>query len=255
MAKNFYDLDYIIEINEKRLEEYTSAYQKVLERLTNIIIVYSGLTIFLLPIIQDITGNEINHWLMYISFLIFIFLFSLSIFFTVRLIIPIEIAYLESPKIYYEDYRLQYEQTNVETEVPNLLKASYITELESALSTNYTVFSKKSSFYYNALMYGLLSVVPYIICLGFHISKKEDKIEKVQIVNSEILSKLHKIDTMAKTSDSSVKNSSNNRDCQINPKAATGTTSKLPGINSSHVITSHPKLIKENSHVQLNPKK
>ena len=49
-TKSFYDLDYIIELNEKRLEQYTSAYQKVLERLTNIILIYSAITIFLVPI-------------------------------------------------------------------------------------------------------------------------------------------------------------------------------------------------------------
>ncbi len=46
IPKSFYDLDCIIEINESRLEQYTSAYQKVLERLTNVILIYSALTIF-----------------------------------------------------------------------------------------------------------------------------------------------------------------------------------------------------------------
>src|SRR5215218_7511532 len=103
-TKSFYDLDYIIEINEKRLEQYTSAYQKVLERLTNIILVYTGLTIFLIPIIQDISGSQIGHWIMTIAFIVFCILFIISLFFTVRLIIPIEVAFLEIPKRYYEDY-------------------------------------------------------------------------------------------------------------------------------------------------------
>lgn len=37
MAKPFYELDGIIEMNEKRLSEYTVLYQKVFDRLTNII--------------------------------------------------------------------------------------------------------------------------------------------------------------------------------------------------------------------------
>jgi hypothetical protein len=36
--KSFYDLDYIIQFNEDRLEQYTTVYQKVLERLTHIIL-------------------------------------------------------------------------------------------------------------------------------------------------------------------------------------------------------------------------
>jgi len=54
--------------------------------------------------------------------------------------------------------------------IEKLLKASYISELESALETNEQVFPKKSSFYYNALMWALLSAIPYIVCIGFHIS-------------------------------------------------------------------------------------
>lgn len=38
--------------------------------------------------------------------------------------------------------------------------------------------------YYNALMYAPISAVPYIICIGFHISQKEDNIQKVEIINS-----------------------------------------------------------------------
>ena len=106
-GKDFYNLDYIIEINEKRLEQYTSAYQKVLERLTNIILVYSGLAIFLIPIIQDISRREVTHWIMVISFICFCGLFIISLVFTIRLIIPIEVAYLEMPGRYYETYRLQ----------------------------------------------------------------------------------------------------------------------------------------------------
>src|SRR5215470_7549617 len=177
-GKDFYDLDYIIEINEKRLEQYTAAYQKVLERLTNIILVYSGLTIFLIPIIQDMWSNEITNATMIIAFIVFCVLLGISLAFTIKLIIPVEVAYLEIPKRYYEDYRLQYEQTHPNPgEVSNLLKASYIDELEMALETNDRVFRRKSSFYYNALMFGLLSVIPYLVCLGFHISKKEDKVQ------------------------------------------------------------------------------
>jgi len=195
--KSFYDLEYIIEINEKRIEEYISAYQKVLERFTNIIIIYSAIAIFLVPICQDICQSEITHWLPTTCFIIFAGLFSYSLYFTIRLIIPVDVSYLTSPKMYYETIRLQYEQT-IGTQAPNwqeditkLLQASYISELEKALEMNISVFIRKSSFYYNALMFGLLSALPFLICLGFHITKKEDKTQKVEIVNSEKCLNLH----------------------------------------------------------------
>jgi len=190
--KSFYDLDYIIEINEQRLEQYNNAYDKVLGRLTNLILIYSTITIFLLPIVQDIFITRTFHWFLYACFSIFAILFIISLVFTIRLIIPAEIAYLESPKKYYEDYRLIYEQTITnQDEIKKLLKASYITELESAWETNELIFTKKSSFYYRALVYGLLSAIPYLICIGSHITQKDDKIQKVQLVNLEKNIKLH----------------------------------------------------------------
>ncbi len=184
--KSFYDLDYIIDINEERLEQYTSAYQKVLERFTNIILIYSAITIFLIPLIQGIFLPEKREILICLCFSIFAILFLISIFFTIRLIMPIEVAYLGMPKKYYQDYRLQYEKTTIgTTEIINLLKASYITELETALDNNESVFRRKSSFYYNALIFALLSTIPYVICLGFHISKKEEHVQKVEIVNNK----------------------------------------------------------------------
>jgi hypothetical protein len=238
-----------MEINEQRLEQFTSAYQKVLERLTNILLIYSALAIFLVPIVQDIFISESQPWILYAGFIVFALLFIISIIFTVRLIIPVDIAYLEAPKRYYETYRLTYEQTITDqNEIIKLLKASYIDELESAANTNELVFRRKSSFYYNALMYALLSTLPYLVCLGFHISKKDDKVQKVQIINSGLSSKLLKIDTMPNSNNAAGSSSSNSA-------STTTTTTQLPGVNNSQVISSSPKLIKENSQTSSSKKK
>lgn len=71
--KSFYDLDYIIEINERRIEELSSNYQKVLERITNIILIYSAIAIFLVPLIQDLCWNTISHWIFTCSFIMFLY--------------------------------------------------------------------------------------------------------------------------------------------------------------------------------------
>jgi hypothetical protein len=195
MANSFYDLDYIIDLNEKRVIEYSVAYQKVQERLTNIILLYSGIAIYLVPIIQDIIQLEVKSDWLYITFIIFFVLFSVSLFFTVRLIIPVRIADLDFPTKYYKTIRLAYEQSNPtspQDDIDKLIKVSYIDELEGAVNNNYNVFIEKRSFYYNALIYGLASIIPYLICVGFHVAKKDDKIQKVQIVNSKNISNLDK---------------------------------------------------------------
>lgn len=49
---------------------------------------------------------------------------------------------------------------------------------------NQTVFVNKSSFY-RALIWGLAAIVPYIACIGFHLSRKDDKVQKVHLVYEE----------------------------------------------------------------------
>jgi hypothetical protein len=189
MEKSFYDLDYI---NEKRVEQYTSAYQQVLSKLTNIILIYSAVAIFLIPIIQEVFGGKINSYQL-CCFVIFALLFGASIFHTILLILPKEIAYLSEPGKYYKEYRIQYEATEPDVKKVDLaLKASYIGELEKAMVVNDKVFKRKSSLYYKALIFGLSSTVPFLLCLGFHIFQKDDKIQRIEIVKPKINCNLDK---------------------------------------------------------------
>jgi hypothetical protein len=179
MEKSFYDLDYIIEINEKRVEQYTSAYQQVLSKLTNIILIYSAVAIFLIPIIPDVVGGKINSYQLCC--------------FVILLILPKEIAYLSEPGKYYKEYRIQYEATEPDVKKVDLaLKASYIGELEKAMVVNDKVFKRKSSLYYKALIFGLSSTVPFLLRLGFHIFQKDDKIQRIEIVKPKINCNLDK---------------------------------------------------------------
>jgi hypothetical protein len=120
------------------------------------------------------------------------------------------------------------------------LKGSYIRELQQAVETNGEVFRRKSSFYYNALVYGLLSIIPYLICLGFHITSNDDSIRKEQIANTKKISNFMKTDSSAMRKSGDTKKS--------NTKIKKPQTSQLPGIDNSMVIPSWPYLIKENSH-------
>ncbi len=170
--KSFYDLNDIIEINEQRLEQYTTAYRIVLERLTHIILIYSALTIFLIPIIRDAAFFKVKSIFFIIFFSLFIILLSISIFYTVKLIIPVNVAYLDFPSKYYQNIRAEYKNTTEDAgKIIELLKGSYIEELQEALLTNESVFRAKSSFHYNALIFALSATIPYLVCVAFHISQ------------------------------------------------------------------------------------
>ena len=92
---------------------------------------------------------------------------------------------MDPPRKYYSEYRKEYEKTFDADSVSEMLKASYIKELEETLAANVIIFRRKNSFYYNALLYALVAAFPFLICLGFHITKKETTIHKVEIVNSQ----------------------------------------------------------------------
>ena len=62
------------------------------------------------------------------------------------------------------------------------LKGSYILELQNSIDSNGEVLRRKNFFFYNALIFALLAVTPYIICIGFQLSKKDDTIQKVELV-------------------------------------------------------------------------
>jgi hypothetical protein len=187
MPVSFYNLDYLIEINQKRLEDYNSSMQKVLEKLTHIILIYSGLGIFLVSLIQHVMDADIDTALFYVFFSIFSGLIVISLVYFIRLLLPAEIACLDPPEVYYKNYRAQMElgyPSDQET-IDDSLKGAYILELESAIYINNQIYSRKNSFYYRALIFALLAVIPYIFCLGFHLSKKDDKIQKIELVGKK----------------------------------------------------------------------
>jgi hypothetical protein len=242
-SKSFYDLDYIIEVNEKRIEQYLAAYQKVLDKFTNIILIYSAITIFLISIIQDIFIADSRPLFLYICFGVFSILFLISLYFSIRLIIPVKVAYLDAPNKYYEEYRFNYEQIiQQQDQVEHLLKTSYLYELETTLNINRSVFSRKSSFYNNAIIFALLSAIPYLICLGFHISKKEENVQKDKIINMKKFNNLQKTEIMPKD-----KNKTDNSNNSKSSSNKTKRVTNYPGVDNNLVIPSYPIIIKENS--------
>lgn len=192
MENSFYDLDYIISLGEKRVDLYLSAYQTVLSRITNIILVYSAIGIYLIPIIQDIIhGAAVIYCILAIAFFAMI---VVSLIFTIRLMIPIKVAYLDVIDRYSTNLRNRYEEKflkpgvtgdiekQAKVTIDRYLKASYIDELSEAQTINQGVFVTKSSLYYRALIWGLAAIMPYVACIGFHLSRKNDKVEKVHLV-------------------------------------------------------------------------
>jgi hypothetical protein len=108
MAKSFYDLDWWIELNVKKDETLRAEYDKVLGRVSNIVIIYSAFSVFLLAIWKDAFKTKrfyqhffqnINPW--YFCFIVIFFgLLATSFFNTIRFLLPKDNPSLEPPKKY-----------------------------------------------------------------------------------------------------------------------------------------------------------
>ena len=190
MAKSFYDIDYIIEVNEKRDEQFRAEYDKVTGKISNILIVYTALSLFFIPIAQDICDNKIINPSFHYFLYPFVSLFITSFILTICFLFPRSVDYLSSPRQYYTELRdeLETEMNNsnqvIDTAtIDNRLKSSYITELEISIDHNIRLVSLVQGFYNYAFKIGMLSILPFIGCLYFHLTANNDKIQKVSIDN------------------------------------------------------------------------
>lgn len=180
--KSFYDLDYIIEINEQRLEQYANAHQKSVERFTTLLVIYSALCIFLVPVIQTLfLTKEKWHWSYYCSFFVFCILFLISIINSILLLSPRGISVLLTPDLYYKVMKQVFEEMgHPSSDVEALIKSLYIVELEGAVNENSVKLHRKISFYNRAFYFAIISCIPYLYCIWAHIN-----IEKKVISNKD----------------------------------------------------------------------
>jgi hypothetical protein len=184
--KSFYDLDYIIEINEQRLEQYANAHQKIVERFTTLLVIYSILCIFLVPIIQTLfLAKEQWHWSYYYSFYVFCILFIISIINSIMLLSPEGPSLLLEPATYYLELKTVYETEGfVPPETDAIIKGSYIAELEKAVIEKKFELHRKVSFYNRAFYYAILSCIPYLHCTWTQINPNKKIILKKEIIDN-----------------------------------------------------------------------
>lgn len=257
---SYYQLDYLIDLNEKRFNQYFESYHKTQERFTQLIFIYSAIAIYLPNLVQDIIFRKVNNGIFDVCLTIYVILFIASIVYFVRFLIPRGLPFLNSPHRYYQTARLEYEQDFNELsmeekilKVDTLLKATYIEEIQIAIEKIQELVRLKGHYFYHALILGLLSALPYMICIAIHLSINEDTVQKVYITNQNLIN-LQETDTMAKNKGTkgSVfvpgKNQTNSDAYgkKFGKDSLKGSTTNLPGINPGEIRVIKPEIIKEN---------
>lgn len=239
--KDFLDIDEQIERNEKALNFFYSNYQKTQSKLTILIIIYSLIAVYLIQVVKyPIEGFQSNLLLTFTFipfFLGFLFYLVKSLLSTYFLLNPIDVAYIHHPKVFYNDIRERYEkelETNDENTLNAYVKATYLQELEKAVTKNSNLFENKGKHYFKAFTRGLIALMLYLICVGFVVFKS-DKPNEVLIKNFDCVTSVKpKCKTKNKcymSSENKNKQETNKEKVKVDPKK---------------VIKTEPKLIKEN---------
>ena len=134
---SFYDLDYLINLNEKRMEQYEGSFRKIVDQFTFLMVIYTAVTIFLVPIVQTIFFSGIQcHWLHCLSFYLFCALMLYSLFYAVKLLIPAKYLHLLEPRDYYGPHREYYEGMGFGKDEVDTLKSDDMEKNTIKLSEN-----------------------------------------------------------------------------------------------------------------------
>jgi len=200
MAKDFLEFEFQIELNERSLDKYHGLFEQTMGKISIITLLYSIIAIYAVQFVSF--AIEKGNMYTFFSFcLLFLLIFLIvSIYYTFRFLLPIGISYLNSPKYFYTDIRKRYEiEKGIKRpEILNkYIQATYLNEIEKAVENNYMAFKRKRRLFYNAFKFGLLTFIPYLLCLAMYLSyKEEEKTHKVEIVNLEAMQK--KVDSRSK---------------------------------------------------------
>ncbi|MDI9366646.1 MAG: hypothetical protein QM541_16940 [Flavobacterium sp.] len=236
--------------NEKSLDFYYQNYKKTLEKFNVILLMYSPITVFLIQTIKFPIEkhSELGYWIyIYLVFLCVSFYFFIqSLRNSYLLFKPIDVAYLNLPKVFYKDIRLKYEtelQTTDEAVINAYVKTTYLEELEKTVANNQQLFEVKSRYYYQAFTKALKALFPFVLCIGFvNLYPSSKDVNKTEIINyKEILNDIDSINQKKYFME-------NNKPAVTVAKPKQDVV--VIKIDTSKIIKTEPKMIKENFSAQ-----
>lgn len=183
MGKSFYDPDYKIEIGEKRVEQYTSSYQMRDGQIPKLVIIYSCLGIYFLPILRDLFNDRFG--LFSIMTVLFWGCLCISCIYALRLFYPREIRDLKPGDEYYLQMLEEMEKNRINAsmapwevqkekmEIDEIVKGKYLKELELAQEVCLLDIERKKYLYQKALLWAILAIIPYLFSVFNHIILKK----------------------------------------------------------------------------------
>ncbi|WP_126249366.1 hypothetical protein [Chitinophaga rhizosphaerae] len=168
--KSLFEIGELIDMHERRLEQYVGAYQRYTDKLTHLLFIYSAVAIFLMPITLDLfkSGREV-HVVYYACYLLLLGMLAVSVFFAGRLIMPKE-SVLPEPLGTYTDLQKELEAAGFDAgDIERMLTRQYLRDMMDLLTIMAVMAKRKENYYRWMFNWGLAAIVPYIVCLIFHL--------------------------------------------------------------------------------------
>ena len=166
-SKSFYDLDYIIELNEQRLEQYANALQKNTDKFTTLLVLYSAFCFFLVPVcqklfIEKVVMNPGFYW----AFYGFGGLFGASLIFSVLQMLPDKLSMPPDPETYYKVIKFTYQIQGLSPDIVDTqVKASYIQKMEKIIEKRRRKLKHTTTFHHFAFYFAIIACIPYLYCI------------------------------------------------------------------------------------------
>lgn len=186
------DKDIQIELNQKCLEDEVNRYIEIRSRIGYITIFYTIFAAYFIQLFQFALNEKFSNIIFDALLLIFIILIGLSIYHSIKLLLPVTKAFKSLPKYFYEDIKNLYIQKGIAVNHLNpYIKETYRIQLEKAVEINFTTNNKKSKNNFYAFIFCICALIPYVICVGIKLSNDHEDIQKAQIIHDKEIDSLY----------------------------------------------------------------
>ncbi len=185
-----------VRMNEDRLHFEYDRYYRLRNFQTIFFLFYTAIGAFLHKLFAFSYHQGIDHTVFLTLFILFLLSFLLFIGWTVNLVWPKAIVFIDLPAGFYkEQYDLylregekgELEMKDPDREIPELLKENYLSQLEFGVEANKNKNDLVNVRNRQTLMWGMLALLLYLIAIvsmevikGESHSRDDEKIEKKQ---------------------------------------------------------------------------
>ncbi|MGE7773732.1 hypothetical protein ACQKLP_03365 [Chitinophaga sp. NPDC101104] len=168
--KSLFEIGELIAMHERRLEQYVGAYQRYTDKLTHLLFIYSAVAIFLMPITLDLykSGREV-HWGYFVCYWLLLGMLAVSVIYAGRLILPRESVLPEPLDTYFKMQQRLKSLGVAESKIELLVQRKYLSDMRKLLIALAAMARRKEAYHRNMFQWGIAAIVPYVVCLIFHL--------------------------------------------------------------------------------------